>query len=74
MPAHWVNLLLRIEAVLDQAHDQLSQADHGIFIESAIRNVIRRRRNPANRPLNHPAPSSTPAPVRDPTGEDADSG
>lgn len=74
MAARWVDLLQRLERTLDQATDELSQADRDLFMDAATRALIVRRTKITPMRVGHPRPGPTPDAVRDPTGEDTDFG
>lgn len=73
MPAQWINLLIRVNNVLDIADKNLCDADRDAFIARAAQAVLSRRHKRLW-PLGlHPLPQGQPLHSRDPTGETADS-
>jgi hypothetical protein len=69
MPARWVELALRIHAVIDDADRDLDDRVRQLFIEQAYRIIIQRRKRRPTPTLRHPKPSSLSPPARDPTGD-----
>lgn len=57
MAARWIDLLHRLEFVLDDAARDLDPADYDQFYAHAIQRVITRRKQPSPPPLRHPRPS-----------------
>lgn len=69
MPARWVELLLDLNYVLDQADRDLHDADRAIFY-SHVQGTATRRADPRlTLQRQHPLPNGDPLHVRDPSGE-----
>lgn len=73
MAARWVDLLIRINYILDQADAALSDADRIMFFTHAIATATRRQARRMPFPVEHPQPGGASPAYRDPTGEDPDS-
>ena len=58
MAARCIDLLHRLESVLDDAARDLEPIDYDQFSAEAMRRVISRRKQPSLPPLRHPRPSA----------------
>lgn len=69
MPARWVDLLLRINYVLDDADIHLSDGERNLFYAHLLATSTRRESCRTPPPARHPIPGSTSTPMRDVTGD-----
>lgn len=68
MPTRWIDLMLRIDAVLDQVDETLADYDRTAFYQRVIRTLVQRRHNRKPRHYQHPQPGPRHPAIRDVTG------
>jgi hypothetical protein len=69
MPTPWVQLLLNVEAVFDDADADLDDNDRAIFYVHVLANATQRREHPDVVHGHHPQPGPADPDYRDPTGD-----
>lgn len=69
MPTRWVDLLLRINYVIDDADDKLSEGERNLFFAHLLATATRRQTQPRVIPIGHPMPGFRTDDCRDPSGE-----
>lgn len=69
MPARWVDLLIRINYVLDDADARLIEGERNLFYSHLLATAHRRYEHPEHKQQDHPIPGRVPQDLRNPAGD-----